>query len=147
MDLTLLLPLGLLVLMMIFMWRSNKKRTAQQQELRAKIQPGAEIMTQSGIFGTLISNDGDDNVATIETSPGTVIRVHSATIAHVVEPTVEVPDDASALTGDEDDDRDSASAAEQRNTTGEPTSTTSEEGAANPADRDGDDSTDDRPKA
>ncbi|KAB1644054.1 preprotein translocase subunit YajC [Gulosibacter chungangensis] len=100
MDLTLLLPLALLVLMMVFMWRSNKKRTAQQQELRAKIQPGVEVMTQSGIFGTLISVDEDSNVATVETSPGVVLRVHKATIANVVEPAVEVPNDASALTGD-----------------------------------------------
>lgn len=134
MDLTLLLPLGLLVLMMIFMWRSNKKRTTAQQELRSKIQPGAEIMTQSGIFGTLLSVDEATNVATVETSPGVLIRVHNQTIAHVVEPTIDVPNDASALTGDTDEDvtkndfNDSADSADNTDT-------------------DGDISNDDRPKA
>lgn len=134
MDLTLLLPLGLLVLMMIFMWRSNKKRTTAQQELRSKIQPGAEIMTQSGIFGTLLSVDEATNVATVETSPGVLIRVHNQTIAHVVEPTMDVPNDASALTGDTDEDvtkndfNDSADSADNTDT-------------------DGDISNDDRPKA
>lgn len=87
--------------MMIFMWRSNKKRTAQQQEMRSKILPGVEVMTQAGIFGTLVEVDEADNVATIETSPGVLIRVHNQTIAHVVEPKIDVPDDASELTGTE----------------------------------------------
>lgn len=99
MDIALLLPLLLLVVMIIFMWRSNKKRTEQQNTMRAKIQPGVEVMTQAGIFGTLISVDEAENVATIETSPGVLLRVHSATIANVVEPTLAVPDDASELTG------------------------------------------------
>lgn len=143
-DLTLLLPLGLLVLMMVFMWRSNKKRTAQQQELRSKIQPGAEVMTQSGIFGTLISVDEDSNIASVETSPGVLIRVHNATIAHVVEPTVAVPDDASALTGEADLGRDSVH--EDATSADGTTSTAAEEHTERAAD-DGDNTNDDRPKA
>lgn len=139
MDLTLLLPLALLVLMMVFMWRSNKKRTAQQQELRAKIQPGVEVMTQSGIFGTLISVDDATNVATVETSPGVLLRVHKATIANVVEPAVEVPNDASALTGDVVDD----------NTVTDTNSNTGDSNAADANESNGNDdnSNDDRPKA
>ncbi|MGO1544861.1 MAG: preprotein translocase subunit YajC [Gulosibacter sp.] len=143
MELSLLLPLGLLVLMMVFMWRSNKKRTAQQQELRSKIQPGAEVMTQAGIYGTLVSVDEAANVATLETSPGTVLRVHSATIAHVVEPTVDVPDDASALTGDTVDEDDRVTSADD--------AVVEDASANDPADTElndeGDNSNDDRPKA
>ncbi len=99
MDLMLVLPLLLLVVMMIFMWRSNKKRQEQQQEMRQQLVPGTEVMTQAGIYGTIVDVDADNNVATIESAPGTQLRVHSATIVNVVTPTV--PDDASALTGDE----------------------------------------------
>lgn len=99
MDLMLVLPLLLLVVMMIFMWRSNKKRQEQQQEMRQQLVPGTEVMTQAGIYGTIVDIDADNNVATIESAPGTQLRVHSATIVNVVTPTV--PDDASALTGDE----------------------------------------------
>ncbi|MDP3209831.1 MAG: preprotein translocase subunit YajC, partial [Rhodoglobus sp.] len=60
------------------------KRKAQQEELQAKIQPGAEIMTNFGLFGTLKSVDELSNVAEIETSPGNVVRVHRQTIAKVV---------------------------------------------------------------
>lgn len=143
MDLTLLLPLGLLVIMMVFMWRSNKKRTAQQQELRSKIQPGVEIMTQSGIYGTLISVDEASNVATVETSPGVLIRVHNATIAHVVEPTVEVPNDASSLTGDVNESTSTdAFKAEAESASDDASSTEANESNT---DTDGDDN--DRPKA
>ena len=42
-------------------------------------------MTSQGIFGTLLSIDQDKNEAIIETTPGTKLRVHSQTIAKVVE--------------------------------------------------------------
>lgn len=99
MDLMLVLPLLLLVVMMIFMWRSNKKRQEQQQEMRQQLVPGTEVMTQAGIYGTIVEMDDDSHIATIESAPGTRLRVHSQTIVNVVTPTV--PDDASSLTGDE----------------------------------------------
>lgn len=102
MDLTLILPLILLAVLMVFMWRSNKKRTQQQQEMRSNLRPGAEVMTQSGIYGTIVDLDEENHVATIESSPGTLLRVHSSTIANIVPtaedvPVADVPDDASAL--------------------------------------------------
>ncbi|MFD0995482.1 preprotein translocase subunit YajC [Pseudoclavibacter chungangensis] len=113
MDLTLLLPLALLALMLVFMWRSNKKRQAQAQETKSKAVVGAEVMTQAGIYGTIVDIDADNNVTTIETTPGTRIRVHSATVLNVVTPNV--PDDASELIGDDhiDDERHEAEAAEE----------------------------------
>lgn len=96
----LFLPLILLVLMMVFMWRSNKKNQERQQQLRAQLAPGVEVMTQSGIYGTVIEIDHDLNTAIIETTPGTNLKVHSATIVNVVSPDVVVPDDASSLTDD-----------------------------------------------
>lgn len=96
----LFLPLILLVLMMVFMWRSNKKNQERQQQLRAQLAPGVEVMTQSGIFGTVVEIDQDLNTAIIETTPGTNLKVHSATIVNVVSPDVVVPDDASSLTDD-----------------------------------------------
>ena len=69
-----------------FMFRNSRKRREQEQDMRAKIQPGAEVMTQGGFYGTLISLDTDKNEAIIETTPGTRLRVHSQIIARVVEP-------------------------------------------------------------
>jgi preprotein translocase subunit YajC len=85
-DFTLILLAGLLVVMIFFTWRSSRKRKAEAEEMQTKLQPGAEIMTQHGIFGTLISLDDEKNEAIIETTPGTKLRVHRQTIVRVVDP-------------------------------------------------------------
>jgi preprotein translocase subunit YajC len=77
----------LLVVMVIFMVRNSRKRKRDAEELKNKFVPGAEVMTQHGIYGTLISIDEEKNEAIIETTPGTQLRVHRQTIARVVEPT------------------------------------------------------------
>jgi preprotein translocase subunit YajC len=80
--------LAVLAVLVFFMFRNNKKRKAQAEALKSQIVPGAEIMTNFGLFGTLLSVDEISNVAEVETSPGNVVRVHRQTIAKVVENTV-----------------------------------------------------------
>ena len=75
----------LLVIMVIFMVRNSRKRKRDAEELKNKFVPGVEVMTQHGIYGTLISIDDQKNEAVIETTPGTRLRVHRQTIARVVE--------------------------------------------------------------
>lgn len=77
---------ALLAVVIIFMWRNSRKRRAEAEELQTKMVPGAEVMTQTGIFGTLVSIDEDTNQAIIETTPGTKLRVHRQVLARVVEP-------------------------------------------------------------
>lgn len=82
------LEIGMLVILAVlvfFMFRNSRKRKAQQEELQAKIVPGADIMTNFGLFGTLVSVDEVTNVAEIETSPGQIVRVHRQTLAKVVD--------------------------------------------------------------
>jgi preprotein translocase subunit YajC len=86
MDFTLILLAGLLVVMIFLTWRSSRKRKADAEEMQTKLQPGAEIMTQHGIFGTLISLDDEKNEAIVETTPGTRLRVHRQVIVRVVDP-------------------------------------------------------------
>jgi preprotein translocase subunit YajC len=43
-------------------------------------------MTNFGLFGKLLSVDDVTNVAEIETSPGTIVRVHRQTLSKVVSP-------------------------------------------------------------
>ncbi len=78
--------LAILAVLIYFMFRNSRKRKAQQEDLRAKIVPGAEVMTNFGLFGTLKSIDELTNVAELETSPGNVVRVHRQTLAKVVTP-------------------------------------------------------------
>lgn len=91
------LTIGMLVILAVlifFMFRNSRKRKAQQEELQAKIVPGAEVMTNFGLFGTLKSIDELSNVAEIETSPGNIIRVHRQTLAKVVTADENVDSDA-----------------------------------------------------
>lgn len=101
-DSNLLLNIGLfalLAIVIIFMFRNSRKRRADAEALQSKMVPGTEIMTQTGIFGTLISIDEDTNQAIIETTPGTKLRVHRQVIARVVEPDEVPTDDKPAARG------------------------------------------------
>lgn len=79
---------ALIAVMIFFMFRNSRKRRQEAEELALKMVPGAEIMTQHGIYGTLISLDEEKNEAIVETTPGTQLRVHRQTLARVVEPEV-----------------------------------------------------------
>lgn len=100
----LMLPV-LLILLVFMMFRKNKKTQQQMAQQRTQMVPGTEVMTNSGIFGTIVSIDADENKAVLELSPGTIATVHLQALTKVVTPVAEeeqpqVPDDASALTGD-----------------------------------------------
>jgi preprotein translocase subunit YajC len=75
--------------MVTFMFRNSRKQKADREKLQSKVVTGAPIMTTSGIFGTIISMNEDENEVVIETTPGTKIRLHRQAVASVVEPKVE----------------------------------------------------------
>ncbi|RZT64212.1 preprotein translocase subunit YajC [Microcella alkaliphila] len=85
MDPLTIVMLGVLGLLIFFMVRNSRKRRAMVDELQQKMVPGAEVMTNFGLFGTLVELDEDENIATIEVSPGSTIRVHRQTLARVIE--------------------------------------------------------------
>jgi len=76
--------IAVFVLLIFFMFRNSRKNKAKQEELRTQIVPGAEVMTNFGLFGTLVSIDEFTNVAELEVNPGNIVRVHRQTIAKVV---------------------------------------------------------------
>jgi preprotein translocase subunit YajC len=84
---------ALIAVFIVFMVFSSRRRRRATEEMRAKIQPGVEIMTSFGLYGTLVSVDEDKNEALVETQPGVVVRVHSQTIAKVVDEIEDVADD------------------------------------------------------
>ncbi|ERK72152.1 MULTISPECIES: preprotein translocase subunit YajC [Leifsonia] len=86
----------ILAALIFFMFRNSRKRQKEQAETRSKMVPGAEVMTNFGLYGTLLSVNEDDNTALVETSPGHVIKVHRQVLARVVEPTVAEPAEADA---------------------------------------------------
>ncbi|MBN9240846.1 MAG: preprotein translocase subunit YajC [Micrococcales bacterium 70-64] len=77
--------LAVLAVLVFFMFRNSRKRKAQQEDLRKQIVPGADVMTNFGLFGKLISIDEVAKTAELEVSPGNIVKVHSQTIAKVVD--------------------------------------------------------------
>lgn len=134
MDPTLIL-LPLLAVMVFFMWRSNRKRQEQVREMQSSAIVGAEVMTNTGLFGTIVERDEDENIVTLESTPGTRLRVHSTTIARVLTPSV--PDDASALAEAEADE---PGAVDERDAAEQPDETERREPLAEqgPVDKQGD---------
>ena len=81
-----ILMVVILAALVFFMFRNSRKRRREQDETRSKMVPGAEVMTNFGLYGTLLSVNEDDNSAVIETSPGHTVKVHRQVLARVVEP-------------------------------------------------------------
>jgi len=75
-------------------WRNNKKRRQAEAEKTAQLQPGVEVMTNFGLFGTVDSIDAENNKVQLEISPGTVVTVHKQTIARIETPADEAAADA-----------------------------------------------------
>ena len=93
MDPLTLVMLAVLAMLIFFMWRNSKKRKEELAKLQESMVPGAEVMTNFGLFGTLLSIDVENNIAVIETSPGNAVKVHRQTLARVVDETA-TDDDA-----------------------------------------------------
>lgn len=67
------------LLLIGFMFISQRRRTKENQRLQSGLGVGDEIMTTSGLLGTIIALD--DTVATLEVSPGVSIRFSRRAIA------------------------------------------------------------------
>ena len=96
----------LLVVLLVFMFWSSRRRMAKQkleQEERARqTVPGAEVLLQGGLYGTIVSYDPDnlDQPAIVEIAPGVDIKVHSQAILRIVAPTDAVVTDDEILSDD-----------------------------------------------
>lgn len=91
MDPMTLVMLAVLAVLVFFMFRNGRKRKADQEKLQSTIVPGADVMTNFGLYGTIVSIDEVDNKVALEIAPGTVVHLHRQTIARVVEPVVAEP--------------------------------------------------------
>ncbi len=82
--LLMLAVLGLLFFMMI---RRSRKAMKTQQEQRASLEPGMQVMTTFGLYGTITDIDHNENKAVMELSPGHFATVHLQAVGQVVEET------------------------------------------------------------
>ncbi|HAM27194.1 MAG TPA: preprotein translocase subunit YajC [Microbacteriaceae bacterium] len=101
MDYTLILIAVALAVFVFFQFRTSRKRAKETAERQAAIGVGVEIMTNYGLYGTILSIDEDTNVALIETTPGTVIKIHRQTILKVADYAKPEETDSEAIAEDE----------------------------------------------
>jgi preprotein translocase subunit YajC len=71
-----------------------------QQNVQRAAEVGDEIMTTSGIFGTIVDDDEDEGTIVLEIAPGTNITMIRGAIARVLS------EDEDDDVDDEDDDQD-----------------------------------------
>lgn len=76
----------LLGIMVFFMFRNSRKRKADQEKLKDTMVPGTEVMTNFGLFGTIVELDTVANTAILELSPGNQVKVHRQALVKVVDP-------------------------------------------------------------
>lgn len=76
---------GLIAVLIFFMFRNGKKRQAAQQEMQNNLRPGAQVMLQSGIFGTIESVDEEENRVTVRSGDSSLV-VHRNAIGQIVTP-------------------------------------------------------------
>ncbi|MFN3950427.1 preprotein translocase subunit YajC [Microbacterium sp.] len=82
----------LLIGLLIFMFYSSRRRMQKQKaEIEKKARetvPGAEVLLQGGLYGTIVEYDGEDldKPAHVEIAPGVVIKVHSQAVLRIVDP-------------------------------------------------------------
>ena len=71
-----------LAVLILFMFRNNKKRKQQAEELQGSIAVGANVMLTSGIYGRITAIDGDKLV--IESTPGTSLSVVKLAVREII---------------------------------------------------------------
>jgi preprotein translocase subunit YajC len=94
---TLLLPLILIVGMIWFMSRTQRKQRQRQADTVASLTPGTKVITTSGLVG--IVEETDDEYVTIEISEGVLVQVVKAAIGRVIPEEAaheEIPDEPEA---------------------------------------------------
>ena len=94
MNIAQFLPIILIVLLLLFMFRNGRKRQRDAAALTNTLRPGAEIMTTGGIYGIIESIDDEENRIVLKTGPTSEITVHRQAVGRVVKP---VPDEDPAL--------------------------------------------------
>ncbi len=96
-----LVMFGLIAVLIFFMFRNGKKRQQAVRDMQENMRPGAEVMLQSGIFGTVVSIDEEANRVTVNSGTSTIV-VHRNAIGQIVTPVVDESIEADAAAPDDD---------------------------------------------
>ena len=103
-TLFLIVALAGFVVFQVFQGRKRKRET---EDRVSKFVPGVEIMTNYGLYGTIVEVDDEKNLVTLEVSPGVGVKIHKQTMLKVADyDDVPVDDSAEDSADDSDHDKD-----------------------------------------
>ncbi len=91
--LPLLFVVAIIAGMYFLMIRPQQRRNRELQQMQATLGPGAEVMTGSGIYGTVTDVDEAEGTIDLEVSPGVSITFARAAVARVISAPPETDDD------------------------------------------------------
>jgi preprotein translocase subunit YajC len=60
--------------MLLFSMRNRRRQLAAQQELAGKIGFGSEVMTTSGLYGTVVARNDDQETVQLSIAPGVEVK-------------------------------------------------------------------------
>jgi preprotein translocase subunit YajC len=82
--------MGQLILLPVFfavfyflLIRPQQKRVKEHAELVRSIEPGDDVLTNGGLYGTITTIDGQ--IAEMEIADGVVVRIQRAAVAELIE--------------------------------------------------------------
>ena len=91
-PLFMLLLLGIMMLVLIVLPARRAKKAQQQiKERHDAMVPGTQVMTNFGLYGSVVSIDKEANTAHLEIAPGTVAKVHLMTVTSIEDDTAAAP--------------------------------------------------------
>lgn len=67
----------------LFLIRPQQRRMKEHQELIASVEPGDDILTNGGLYGTIVAIDGQ--IAELEVADGITVRIARSAIAELIE--------------------------------------------------------------
>jgi preprotein translocase subunit YajC len=73
------------IIMLFLLRRSSRQRRSQAVSMQSAVEPGAEIMTSGGLYGTVRAVHDDDTIS-LEVAPGVELRYAIAAIARIIVP-------------------------------------------------------------
>jgi len=77
-----LLPLFFAVFYFLLI-RPQQKRVKEHAELVRSLEPGDDVLTNGGLYGTITTIDGQ--IAELEIADGVVVRIQRASVAELIE--------------------------------------------------------------
>ena len=77
-----LLPLFFAVFYFLLI-RPQQKRVKEHAELVRSLEPGDDVLTNGGLYGTITTIDGQ--IAELEIADGVVVRIQRAAVAELIE--------------------------------------------------------------